>query len=321
MKHPSIRARMPIVTVRPIHFEDFDGHDFERLVFAYLLWAGWRDVAWYGQTGSDLGRDIIGTEFFDGEPNRRTVVQCVNRASLPLTKAKRDMKRAIAAPSGEPDAFLFVCRSNVSADQRDKVKAEGKALGIRYVNVWSGAEFEEQLRLRGEFLLKRMVDGIPFPDDGEGLRKFIGEFAELSEAEALALLALTFDRPAFWTPFAEECRLFDFQEAIENTIGALNAGIWKSRDGGEIRRLPSLQQIADPKARGALKAIVRDLDSLRRLFVRRLKDGSIIHCKCTDPHCGGFQILHGADRELDDARRAILARARAVIPGFDVELR
>ena len=123
-----------------------------------------------------------------------------------------------------------------------------------------------------------------------------------------------------WT-IAEECRLFDFQEAIENTIGALNTGIWKSRDGGEIRRLPSLQQIADPKARAELKAIVRDLDSLRRLFVRRLKDGAIIHCQRSDPHCGGFQILHGADRELDDARCAILARARSVIPGFDVQMR
>jgi len=321
MKRTTPRSKMPIATVRPIHFEDFDGHDFERLVFAYLLWAGWRDVAWYGQTGSDLGRDIIGTELFDGEPDRRTVVQCVNRASLTLTKAKRDMKRAVAAPSGKPDAFLFVCRSNVSADQRDKVKAEGKALGIPYAAVWSGTEFEEQLRLRGEFLLRRLVEGTPFPDDGAGLRKFVSEFADLSGEEALALLALPFDRPAFWTPFAEECRLFDFQEAIENTISALNTGIWKSRDGMEIRRLPSLQQIADPKARGELKAIVRDLDALRGLFVRRLRDGSIIHCQCDDPRCGLFQILRGADRELDDARHAILARARAIIPGFDVHMR
>lgn len=49
-------------TVRPIHFEDFSG---ERLVFAYHLCDGWTDLAWFGQTGSDQGRDIIGTRPFD----------------------------------------------------------------------------------------------------------------------------------------------------------------------------------------------------------------------------------------------------------------
>lgn len=34
--------------VKRIHFEDFDGVDFERLVFAYLLRAGWTDLAWFG---------------------------------------------------------------------------------------------------------------------------------------------------------------------------------------------------------------------------------------------------------------------------------
>jgi hypothetical protein len=47
-------------TVRPVHFEDFSGAEFERLVFAYHLCEGWTDLAWFGQTGSDQGRDIIG---------------------------------------------------------------------------------------------------------------------------------------------------------------------------------------------------------------------------------------------------------------------
>ena len=38
-------------TVRPIHFEDFSGSEFERLVFAYHLCDGWTDLAWFGQTG------------------------------------------------------------------------------------------------------------------------------------------------------------------------------------------------------------------------------------------------------------------------------
>lgn len=319
MKPP--RFKMPMITVRPIHFEDFDGHDFERLVFAYLVRAGWRDVEWYGQTGSDLGRDIIGIEPFDGEPDRRTVVQCVNRATLTITKAKHDMKNAAGPEKGRLDAFLFVCRSTVSSQLRDKVKGAAKALGTEHCTIWSGAEFEEHLRLRAEFLLKRMVEGVPFPDAGEGLRKFANQFADLTDEEALSLLGLPFDRPAFWTPFAEECRLPDFREAIENTIGALNTGIWKSRDGVEIRRLPSILHIQNPKAQKELTGIVRDLDDLRRLFNRRLKDGSIVPCQCSDPTCDVFQFYNGADRELDDARHAILDRARRTIPGFGVNIR
>ncbi len=60
---------MPAIatTVAPVHFEDYDGADFERLVFAYLLRAyTWKSIDWYGQVGSDLGRDILG-EWDDGQ--------------------------------------------------------------------------------------------------------------------------------------------------------------------------------------------------------------------------------------------------------------
>ncbi|MDH6650190.1 UNVERIFIED_ORG: hypothetical protein M2312_004861 [Rhizobium esperanzae] len=311
-------TRTPMITVKPVHFEDYDGLEFERLVFAYLLWAGWRDVTWYGQTGSDLGRDIIATESFDDVPDRRTVIQCVNRKALTLAKATRDMTRASAAETGPPDAFLLVCRAKVSAEQRDKVTKVGKELGISHVTIWSGVEFEEHLRLRGEFLLRRFVDGETFPDDGEGLLAFVNEFAELSDQEALALLRLPFDRPAFRTPFHEEARLFDFQDAISNTISALNTGVWTTREGVEIRRLPSIQHIRDSKMREELKGLARDLDGLRRLFKLRMQDGSIKHCECGDPRCGMFQLREGVAGELDSVRNQLLDRARRIIPDFDV---
>ena len=48
---------LPAKYVQPIHFEDFDGLQFERLVFAYHARADkWRSIEWYGQSGSDLGR-------------------------------------------------------------------------------------------------------------------------------------------------------------------------------------------------------------------------------------------------------------------------
>lgn len=168
--------QMPNRTVHRVHFEDFDGAEFERLVFAYHVRAGWSDLAWYGQTGSDQGRDIIGVEPFDAAPPRRTVIQCVNRNALTQVKAEQDMGKAVAAPTGRPDAFRFVCRSSVSAERRDAVTAAARGLGVSHVTIWSGVEFEENLRLRGEDLLRRFCAGETFPDGEEELRRFADDF-------------------------------------------------------------------------------------------------------------------------------------------------
>ena len=51
---------MPSRLVHHINFEVLGGVEFERLVFAYHIRAGWTDLTWFGQVGSDVGRDIVG---------------------------------------------------------------------------------------------------------------------------------------------------------------------------------------------------------------------------------------------------------------------
>ena len=48
---------MATITVSPIHFEDYSGIQFERIVFAYHVRTGWLDLIWHGQSGGDKGRD------------------------------------------------------------------------------------------------------------------------------------------------------------------------------------------------------------------------------------------------------------------------
>lgn len=49
----------PTRYVAPIHFEDFSGEAFERVVFAYHLRAEWwQDLEWYGQVGSDSNEKL-----------------------------------------------------------------------------------------------------------------------------------------------------------------------------------------------------------------------------------------------------------------------
>ncbi len=307
-------------TVRPVHFEDFSGAEFERLTLAYHIRDGWSELAWHGQTGSDLGRDIYGVEPFDDGRCRRTVIQCVNRNALTLAKATRDMTRATNAPTGIPDVFKFVCRSAVSSKMRDDIRAAGKALGVQYVETWGGVEFEEHLRHRAEFLLRRFVNGEPFPDSPDELKTFADDFPDLSDDEMLAIMAASFDRPAFRTPFQCETSIPAFLRAIEDTIGALNTGVWRTRDGAEIRRNPSIQHIRSLEHRSALQKVVAQLDALRRQFKAGVKDGSIRHCRCGNPDCFMFELRGSIAHDLDVARMSALEAFRRIFPRFDVRL-
>ncbi|MHA7232239.1 hypothetical protein ACX83E_00035 [Burkholderia pseudomallei] len=308
-------------TVHPIHFEDYSGVQFERIVFAYHVRAGWRDLVWHGQSGGDQGRDISGVEEFDDRPARRTIIQCANRDTLKLAKAKADMGKAIKVVGPKPDAFKFVCRGAVTDIGRTRIGEAAAELGIGHVTIWSGIEFEENLRLRAEYLLHRFVQGIEFPDAEADIRKFVDDFPGLSDTDALQLMAAVFDRPAFRTPFHQESSLPAFRQAIEDTIGALNTGIWRTREGTEIRRIPSIHHLQDLRIRAVLAEVVRRVDELRRIFVTRLRDGEIRHCGCGQPDCPTYELTARAARELDEARHRVLSTFRSIHAHFDVTLR
>ncbi|SDG71377.1 hypothetical protein SAMN05216603_103141 [Pseudomonas benzenivorans] len=311
---------MATVTVSPIHFEDYSGLQFERLVFAYHMRAGWRDLAWRGQSGGDQGRDITGVEPFDDQPARKTIIQCANRDALTLAKAKADMAKAVQATGGIPDAFKFVSRGAVSDTSRTRIEQAAASLGVAYVTIWSGVEFEENLRLRAEYLLHRFVQGIEFPDAEADIRRFVDDFPDLTDIEALQFMAAVFDRPVFYTPFHQESSLPAFQQAIEDTIGALNTGIWRTREGEEIRRIPSIHHLRDLYTREVLGKVVRQVDELRRTFVGGLRDGKIRHCDCGNPDCPTYMLTHRIADELDGARRKVLMTFRSALPSFELNL-
>ena len=93
----------PASFVQPIHFEDFDGSHFERLVFAYH-WRSekWRSLEWYGQTGSDFGRDIWGVRKNEATDGESVCIQCVNRTRLTFAKADVYKRQTYAKLNGIP---------------------------------------------------------------------------------------------------------------------------------------------------------------------------------------------------------------------------
>jgi len=292
----------PAKTVHPINFKDFSGEQFERLVFAYhLRTERWRCLDWYGQVGSDLGRDIWGVRE-DDALGVKTCIQCANRGSLTYKKASQDLNKAITGPQGKPSVFRIVCRSAVSADMRDRIKGHAKGHGVTECDIWSGVEFEERLRMNAEPLLARFVQGVEFPDAADHLSVFVLAMNPANDKEAIRLMARLFDRPAFYTPIREESKLPDFKQAISDTIKAMNTGIWQARDGKDIARLPSLHQIVDDKVRQELGGVVRGLVRLRATYDQLVADGELRPCACGKPDCPVYMMSHRAIRDLGRAR-------------------
>lgn len=308
----------PSKYVQPIHFEDFDGSQFERLVFAYHARAEkWKSLEWYGQTGSDLGRDIWGVRDNTTKDGQSICIQCVNRKSLTFAKAANDIAKVLKAENGTPHHFRVVARSNISAGMRDKIKKHVKAMGVLECDIWSGAEFEEFLRHGAESLLKRFVEGETFPDAPQDLKALAKSAQPVNDEEILALYAKLFDRPAFYTPIHCESNLGDFKQAITDTIQALGTGIWKARDGHLIDRIPSRHDLKNDVLRMKIQAVEKSLSRLRAKYDEMIRSGVLKRCQCDNPNCHTYFFNPpDAARQLERLRHDVLTTFRDAHPGF-----
>jgi hypothetical protein len=308
--------RQPEATVLPIHFEDRSGSEFERLCFAYLLRAfEWKTIDWYGQLGGDSGRDIWAVR----KTGEAECFQCANHRALKFKKAEEDLAKLVAGPNGLPTRFTLITGGKVTAEMKQKVAAHALAVGIREAEVWSGPEFEERLRRDEPLLLRRFVEGVPFPETVDALR-VMSLHGEVGDDEILALMAECFDRPAFTTEFRSESSIPDFKKAITDTIEALNTGVRRLRDGTEIGRIPRRAQLNDPAKRAVVEEVVGLLVELRARYDEFVASGDIRKC-CGNPECGMWNFHPRAANVMDDLRERILHEFGRVAPGRGPRLR
>ena len=308
----------PATSVHPIHFEDLDGVEFERLVFAYH-WRSedWHSLEWYGQAGSDLGRDIWGVRENATKDGESVCIQCINRKNLTFAKVEKDVSKVLKAPNGVPHRFRVVTQSKISAKMRDKIKAHVKSFGVWECDTWSGSEFEEFLREGAESLLKRFVEGETFPDAPEDLKKLAEFTRPFNDDDVLAAFAKVFDRPAFYTPIHQESNLGDFKQAITDTIQALGTGIWKARDGHLIDRIPSRHQLKSDALRTKIQAVEKALSRLRAKYDDMIRSGVLRRCPCDNPSCSVYFFNpYDAAHELERLRHEALNTFREAYPAF-----
>ncbi len=312
---------VPEKTVLPIHFEDRSGSEFERLCFAYILrMREWKSIDWYGQLGSDSGRDIWAISVDDYRREESFCFQCANHKSLKFEKAKKDIDKIIKGPNKSPDHFILILGGKLSANMKDRIKRYAKSKKIKSTETWSGPEFEERLRKNTPSLVRRFCDGEEFPESYAELKLFVFEAAKASDHEILSLFAQCFDRPAFKTPFNSESSIPAFKKAIDDTIEVLNTGIHRLRDGTVIRKIPSRHDLQDKKCKEVLSAITDKLIHLRAKYDDLIKSRDIRPCGCNNPECSVFMLSSRASCAMDKLRVEILEIFRSIYPEFIVSL-
>lgn len=172
----SAKRRTPHRITRQIgrvHFEDLSGHEFERLLLAYAVRAGWRNAEWLGQGGADRGRDV----WCPGNGRPSAVFLCANYRVLKFAKVASDLAKVIKRPPGPAELFV-VAGGAVSATLRERIKAEAPKLGFPSVEVWSGPEFEEKIRRDAPDVLMRFFGGEASPEGAVEFRDAVLRSAE-----------------------------------------------------------------------------------------------------------------------------------------------
>lgn len=297
-------------TVHPIQFKNLSGHDFERMVFATLLrMRAWRSLNWHGQTGGDKGRDIIGVCEDEHGNEATVVVACANWQRFTLAKAEKDIDRLTSTQATPPHEVIVIAGGGVSADTKDKCKTHAESKKIKICQVWSGSDFEEHLRFHAPSVLNRFFNGDPFPDDEAELHKFMLELDPATEKEAGLLVARLFNRPAFQTPIHCESSMPAFRQAIGDTIGALNTGIWRDREGAIISRVPPSHAFPDARVSSGLASCSKKLNTLRMTLDEGIRVNAIRPCECNNPLCTTYMIDQPYPQRLEQERAGALRQA------------
>jgi hypothetical protein len=81
-----------------------------------------------------------------------------------------------------------------------------------------------------------------------------------------------------------------------------------------------LHHLRDPHAKATVARVVQLTDQLRRVFVSRLRDGSIKHCACGKEDCPVFMLNPKVALELDHVRHQLLEAFRSAHHDFNVSI-
>lgn len=128
---------------------------FEKLCAAVLANVGYKNIQWYGEAGSDKGRDILAERIDSPVPGverrEKWMIQC--KRYTQSTLSKKEVKDLMdAALEHEIDGLLIIVTSKVSANLRDWLSAAQEKYPFRAF-IWEEIDFRRQVRAHAAELL------------------------------------------------------------------------------------------------------------------------------------------------------------------------
>lgn len=139
---------------------------------------------------------------------------------------------------------------------------------------------------------------------------------DISDNEILEKMARCLDRPAFITPFYCENNFGDFRKAIDDTIEAINTGVYRLRDGTLIEKIYPKAMIKDDELRNKVNDVILDLMKLRNTYDTLNRKGEINRCECGNRECNVSIWSRIACDKMDNIRKDILKKFREIYPKF-----
>lgn len=137
-----------------------------------------------------------------------------------------------------------------------------------------------------------------------------------ADKDLVLYYARCLDRPAFRSPFHQEISFADFDQAIEDTMLALNTGYWRTRDGAVIGRREGKSFIINPEWRMKLDEIVNKLETVRSILRRALSLDKMMYTTRADMDFlmeRRFRGDHNLRREIDNLRNEAIAIMNSLV--------
>lgn len=105
-----------------------------------------------------------------------------------------------------------------------------------------------------------------------------GSYQWRKDKKLITFFAQCLDRPAFRTGFHNELSFVDFDDAMQDTLLALNTGYWKTRDGTVLARSLGKACVVHPQWREKLDQIASIVEGIRRRFAESVGlDRMLLH--------------------------------------------
>jgi hypothetical protein len=139
----------------------------------------------------------------------------------------------------------------------------------------------------------------------------------------MTFYAQCLDRPAFRTHFHNELSFADLDQALEDTVLAINTGMWRTRDGTLIQRAAGKRVVVNPRWRGLLDQVVDALTQARHDLRQAFGLNEMLEDRGRHGRMDFHEELRSNRRlgqQLDADRQRALDRMNAVLSEADLPL-